>query len=94
VVVSRRETALSRRLGDDTVVLDPDSGAAVSLNATGSRLWERLEVPRTTDELAAVLVDEWQLTPAQARTDVSAFLASLSGRGLVELTPPSAPETP
>jgi hypothetical protein len=92
VVVSRRDRVLSRRLGDETVVLDPDSGVAVSLNATGSRLWEQLEVPSTADELAAVLVEESHVSPARARSDVDAFLESLSGRGLVELTQPSAPE--
>jgi PqqD family protein of HPr-rel-A system len=87
IVARRGEGVLWRRVGDEAVLLDPESGRAVSLNRAATCLWEALEEPAGLDELAGVLVEHWHLAPGQARADANAFLESLSSRGLVTLTP-------
>lgn len=84
-MASRNEGVLWRRAGDETVLLDPDSGRCVSLNVTAARLWDGLEEPADIDALAALLTAEWQLAPERARADVSAFLDALVSRGLIRL---------
>ena len=87
-VVRRSESVVSERFASETLVLDLTGDRYVRLNETGSRLWDALETPARPDELAAVLVAEWDLAPERAHDDVRAFLTMLADRGLVELEQP------
>lgn len=75
---------LSRRVGDDSVLLDPASGQYFELNSTGSLVWELLAASPSREELLAGLEAEFEAEPAELEADVDALLAELLGRGLVE----------
>lgn len=79
---------VAERFGSETVVLDPEADRYVRLNGTGSRLWAAIEIDSeaSVEELVAVLVGEWDVSPERARADVDAFVAVLEAKGLVELT--------
>lgn len=61
-----------------------DMNGIITLNATGSYLWELLAGERTAAELAAALADRFDTTAEQARTDVDAFLAQIGKLGMLE----------
>ncbi len=72
-----------------TLVVVP-VGAAVSafpgmitLNPTGAYLWELLETEQTVDTLVAALLDRYEVSDEQARTDVEAFVAKLQPIGAI-----------
>jgi hypothetical protein len=48
-----------------------------ALTPTAALLWKRLENWCTSEELAEALVQEYEVTPEQAATDVEEFLAQL-----------------
>jgi len=61
-----------------------DMNGIITLNDTGSHLWELLEEERTADELAAALVERFETTPTQALTDVNAFLKQIGELEMLE----------
>lgn len=73
----------------DSLVLVPVGAATerfpgmITLNETGKLLWEALETEQTLDTLTAKLLEEYEVTQAQAQTDVEAFLKKLTAVGAV-----------
>jgi hypothetical protein len=67
------------------VILDPEAGTYLRLNRTGSWVWQRLDAPRSVEELAEGMADEFGIDRSRARHDVSAFARDLAARGLAEL---------
>jgi hypothetical protein len=55
------------------------------LNPSGSRLWEALESPATVAQLASLLERRYGLEPQVALADTVAFVADMSGRGLIDV---------
>ncbi|MCC6991183.1 MAG: PqqD family protein, partial [Acidobacteria bacterium] len=62
------------------------SRAAVVLNPTGSRIWERLDTPRTIADLSGDLCRRFPaLSADEAARDVSAFLEELTRHDMVAI---------
>ena len=74
----------------DSVVLVPVGAATqrfpgmITLNETGKFLWETLETEQTLETLTQKLLEQYEVTCEQARTDVEAFLKKLVAVGAVE----------
>jgi hypothetical protein len=56
----------------------------ITLNATGRRVWELLAADHSLDYLVAEIVEQFDVDPERARTDVLAFLDDLRRLGLLE----------
>jgi hypothetical protein len=67
------------------VIINLNAGTYVSLNETGSFLWERLDGRATLAEIAAALAEEYDVAPAVPRPDVLALAQELLGEGLIVL---------
>ena len=73
----------------DSLVLVPVGAAAkrfpgmITLNETGKLLWEALQTEQTPETLAALLLEHYQVEPAQARQDVDGFIRRLTAVGAV-----------
>lgn len=55
----------------------------IALSESGALLWQALEQERTEEELVALLLEEYEVTPDEARADVTAFLDRLRGLELI-----------
>ncbi len=55
----------------------------IRLNESGKFLWEQLSCDRTTEQLCAALLDEYDVTPEQARDDVAEFTETLKKAALL-----------
>jgi hypothetical protein len=77
----------SRRIGDETVILDLGTEQYFGLSGVGSRLWDLLgqgtDISGAVDRLAA----EYEVDAALVRTDVEDLLRSLIGSELVVAAP-------
>ncbi|MDT0631226.1 PqqD family protein [Rubrivirga sp. S365] len=71
-------------LGGESVLLDPVSGRYFGLNEVGTRIFELLSEPRSVSDLVDLLVQEYEVAPAQLRADVEQFVGEMMSRGLVE----------
>ena len=83
--ISRQGDWLSADTGDGAVMMSPSSTQYLGLSATGGRIWELLEQPRTLAELCAALAREYEVTADEVQADVRAFVASLAERGALAL---------
>ena len=75
---------MSRLVGDETVLLDLESGMYFGLDGVGKRIWELLADGKRLGEIAAVVASEFEVDEENALSDLIDFAKDLNGRGLVE----------
>lgn len=68
--------------GRALVVLSGDAELKV-LNDIGSLVWERLDGRTTLGDLVDAVVEEYDVTPAEAERDILEFIASLRDQNMV-----------
>ena len=77
----RAETVHWRRLDDEVVLLDLDSGVYSTLNAVGSVIWDRCDGTISVKEIVDEIVLEFEVVEQQAHDDTLEFLDDLIERG-------------
>ena len=80
----RRDRVAWRRVGNEVIALELEGDKYLSAGACAAELWERLAEPVTSEELVAWTAEHYGIEIERARSDVSAFLAQLIERGLLE----------
>ena len=73
----------ARRVDDRVVLVNLQTNQIYALNATGSRLWELLEVARSRDELVSELLAEFEIERAALERETDSLLADLEAASLV-----------
>ena len=58
----------------------------IQLNESAAALWKFLAVPRTEEEMAALLAEQYGLSAAEAKADASEFLELLKAHKMVTVT--------
>lgn len=58
-----------------------DFPGMITVNGTGAYIWQLLEHEQTVESLAQAIVENYEVTEAQATADVEAFLAQLQPTG-------------
>lgn len=84
VVATERQ--LSTTLGDEVIILGLDASMYYGLTATGARIWELVQTPRTIDDILSVITAEFEVDRERAEADLQPLLADLQARGLVAIT--------
>ncbi|NHC15338.1 PqqD family protein [Motilibacter deserti] len=79
----RSDGLAARSFDAETVVLDLEKSQYLTLNETGSLLYELLRQERTMDELVDAVVAEYNVDRVIAMRDVEAFVGSLREHGLL-----------
>jgi hypothetical protein len=83
--ISRTGDWLSADMGDGAVMMSPSAALYIGLSATGGRIWELLETPKTFGELCGALAEEYEISATEAAADVRDFIAGLADRGALAL---------
>ena len=55
-------TAISKELGDETVLLELDSGSYFGLDAIGTRIWKLINDGKNLNEICDTLLDEYEVS--------------------------------
>jgi dTDP-4-amino-4,6-dideoxygalactose transaminase len=79
----RDERTLSRSAPDFVVLLAPDGDDPIVLRGTGVALWQALDRPQNTEELANRLAAEFHADPAAVRSDIEPVIARLGAAGVL-----------
>lgn len=85
-----RKDLILRKLGGEHIIVDPgqdvvDMSSVYTFNETAVFLWERLKgVEFTAEEAADLLVERYDVSPEQARRDVSGLLRTFREHHLLE----------
>lgn len=84
-VVKQSTGQVSCNLHDEIAILNLDKAAYFGLEGVGSQIWQALERPRAVKDLCKLIVDDFDVDPAQCQADVLRFLHTLQQAGLVEM---------
>lgn len=79
------EQVVHRAFGEQTVLLNLETGQYHGLNRTGRRIFELLVERGTTDGVAAQVAAEYEIDEGRAAADLEELCASLQERGLLEM---------
>ena len=86
----RSTAVVSRVVAGETLIVPVrakvgDLASIYSFNGTGSLIWKLLESPRTVQQLAAEVAQQYEVDPAQAERDVTDFVGEMKAVGLVDV---------
>lgn len=84
-------SVIYRELSGEVVLLNLQSGVYYGLDPVGSRIWRLLTDRRSTDEVCAVLLDEFDVSPDVLRADVTRIVQELAEQGLIAMQAPAPP---
>jgi hypothetical protein len=73
-----------REIDGEIVVLEGRSSTYLTANQSGAVIWQGLAGGATREELVDRLVGAFDIERKRAAVDVDAFLAELSGKGLLQ----------
>ena len=74
---------MSRLVGDETVLLDLESGIYFGLDGVGKRIWESVGEGLSLGETAAAIASEFEVEETQAQAALIEFATDLVERGLL-----------
>jgi hypothetical protein len=77
-----RPDVIFRTVGAESILLNLDGGLYYGLDEVGTRVWTLL-ADLSGEEVCQRLVQEFEVTIDQARTDVAALIDQLLERGLL-----------
>jgi hypothetical protein len=81
------KNVLAREVGDETVILDLDSGHYYGLDKAGVRMWQLLRSGSTLRHVCDVVALEYAVSRQDLERDVASLVQSLVDAKLVEVSP-------
>lgn len=76
---------MARIVGDETVLLDLQSGVYFGLDPVGTDVWQLLTQGMSLADICANLVEKYEVTPAQLESDVCRLADEMHSRGLIQV---------
>ena len=83
----KAEDAIWRRIGDEVVIIRDDGLSVHVLNPTAAIIWESYCGGKTADDIAAMLCERFEVTSAEASTDVADMIRAFSEKGFIRQSP-------
>ena len=80
----RRPDLHAVEMDGELVMMGLEQGEYYGLRDVAASIWQHLAEPRTTEELCALVAEEYDVTAAACRDDVAAFLGELVDKALVD----------
>jgi hypothetical protein len=74
---------ISRRLADETVLVNRKTDLIFTLNATGSRFWELLQEHADIAQIRDILLAEYEISGYELDAEIQAIITYLSNEGLI-----------
>jgi hypothetical protein len=84
-VVRISEAAVFREIDGEAVVLNLATGMYYGLNSVGTRAWQLMEEHGTLASVCKALVNEFDVTSADAAVDLTDLVQTLQSKGLVDV---------
>ena len=84
LIVRRDDRHLTNPVGEETVLLDLQSGDYLGLDAVASSIWQSLRTPQTLDSIVRNLMAEYEVDERECRRDTLEFLHRIDSLGLLQ----------
>ncbi|MEZ5584297.1 MAG: PqqD family protein [Candidatus Competibacteraceae bacterium] len=82
--LSISDQVVSRKVDDETVILDLTAGTYFGLDPIGSRFFELLEQEGTLNSVVARMLQEFDVSEEQLTTDLLKLVEEMVANGLLE----------
>ena len=82
-VYKKKDTVYSAVINGRTVALDMETGRFYHLDGTGCLIWQLLETPSTTNEVAEGVSHKCEVPVSECLEDVNSFMDSLCANNLI-----------
>ena len=76
---------VSSELAGESVILNVKTGLYYGLNQVGASIWEKIQSPRTFQEICNAITEEYDVTPECCATDVQELLQEMIAANLIEI---------
>lgn len=80
----RTDDVISRKVGDEIVIIKEDGLSVHLLNKTASFIWEKCAETCDPEKIAALLCERYEIAAEEALRDVRAVLLKLEETGLLK----------
>lgn len=77
---------IARRIADETVILDLETGTYFGLDPVGARIWELIAEGHTPNDIREIMVAEYDVTADTLMADLEKLLCNLQDHGLITTT--------
>ncbi|MCW3848244.1 PqqD family protein [Sphingomonas sp. LB-2] len=84
-IAARADNKVAADLGEQTVIMDIESGYYFQLNQSGAAIWGQLETPMALAEICARLKARFEVDAQTCRAEVGEFLELMRDKGLVTI---------
>lgn len=78
---------LARQVGDETVILDLESGIYYGLDPVGARIWQLMVEGRPLHEVCDVMLAEYDVAREDLERDILKLVGDLSAQKLISTVP-------
>ena len=79
------DTAVARRIGEETIVVNGTGDFLHTLNETGSFIWSLIDGKRSLGEILALMEEEYDLPDSGAEAELAEFVQGLAQREMVRI---------
>lgn len=78
-----KDTVVYRIIAGEAVMLNLENGYYYSLDEIGTKIWKALDNGESIDEILGELIDEYQVSDKQLKSDVIKLIARLEKAHLI-----------
>jgi len=83
VAVRPRDEVLARSVGQETVLLDLETGIYYTLNSVAATVWAALERGHTAEQAVALVIERYEVDEDTARADIEELINELLNNNLL-----------
>ena len=85
-IIKRKDDGLmGGEMGDETVLMDMNTGDYLGLNGVGSSIWKQIQTPKKVADICTSLQEEYEVDAATCQTQTLKYLHSLLEENMVEV---------
>jgi len=74
---------MARQVGEETVILQLESGTYYGLDPVGARIWQLIGDGRNLGEVCGAMLEEYEVEREQLEADVLELAGEMEAKGLV-----------
>ena len=75
--------AVARKVGEELVILDLESGTYFGLDPVGARIWQLMKEGKSLAEICEAMLEEYEVSREELERDALALAQDLEARSLI-----------
>lgn len=83
--VKKNSRLITKKIGQETIILDPTAGEIRKLNETASIIWQMIKRKPAVEEITNKISQEFNVSSPKARKDVLDFLEKYLKENLIKI---------